>query len=73
MNMDINIGRDQSRLGKAMRRRDPRMIFCAKAFDTANATVGYAYQRIFHYAAGAYQAPRRYRTGHPCLFAISML
>src|SRR5271154_2658322 len=39
MNVDINVGRDQSRLWKAMRRLNAFVVLRVKSFDTADAAV----------------------------------
>src|SRR5258708_4448228 len=61
MNVDIDIGWNQSGLRKAMCRRDAFVVLRAKALDMDDATVFYAYQRIVHHSVCTHETPRRNR------------
>ena len=64
MNVNVDIGWNQGRLRKAMRRLDAFVVRRAKALDRADAAVFYTYQRILHRAVWTQELTRRYRTDH---------
>src|SRR6266566_4524406 len=72
MNVDIDIGRNQRGLGKAMRCVDAFVLTCRKTLDTNDAIVFYRYKRIFHHSARTHQSPPRYGTGHPALSLVPL-
>jgi hypothetical protein len=71
MNMDINIGGNQCRLWKAMRRAYAFVFIRCKTLDTTDATIFYRYQRILHHSARTHESTRRYRADHRYPFVDS--
>jgi hypothetical protein len=71
MNVDVDIGRNQRGIRKAMRCAYAFVSTFGKTLDTNDATIFNRYQRIFHYSARTDESSRRYRTDHRCPFVGS--
>ena len=71
VNVDVDIGGDESGFGKAMGCGDALMIARGEAFDADDATVLDGDEWMLHCSAWPYESSRRYGTDHRYLSSFA--